>query len=342
MAPSSSTSGVFPVDDLLTPDGQVDMDWNVLDFVAADVLPPIPKTNEPTLANLHVDFDPQILSPSEFPWHDSTVQDDLQLLAPPESTALSERPDSRFLARLPISDPVANFTASLIMEMLLAFPEMMLRRETLPPFIHGHRYRTSDASEICLPQPLVNCMGIAQVFASKNIETRPFLWHAIKNEQRSFMEKIIYIIMRVHDNSKLEPDLNLEMLVAYQTLCEGFRNLCDEPFCQDERVYPSASWEDWIFAESRRRTGVACDVLNGFRSLPLCSPKAIWEAKTPLAWQSEYDLYKSMPRTGLDVLGDLIDACKQSDMGSSKPRLDDWNAKIDNLGILLRLSATMT
>jgi len=142
-----------------------------------------------------------------------------------------------------------------------------------------------------------------------------------------------------------------------QTLCGKFKNLCNEPFCQDERSYPSSTWEDWIFAESRRRTalvwfliaqmvcignGVSCEIINGFRDLPLCSPKSLWEARTRSAWEFEYRAYKSMPRISLDVFGDLIDACKQSNVGSNRLRLEAWNAGADNLSILLRLSATMT
>ena len=91
----------------------------------------------------------------------------------------------------------------------------------------------------------------------------------------------------------------------------------------------------------RIKTGVSCDVINGFRALPLSSPKSLWEARTRSAWQSEYEVYKSMPRIGLDVLGDLIDACKQSDVGSNMLKLNTWNASTDNLGILLSLSAAM-
>jgi hypothetical protein len=48
-----------------------------------------------------------------------------------------------------------------------------------------------------------------------------------------------------------------------------------------------------------------------------------------------------MPRMELDVFGDLIDACKQSDVGSNTLKLDAWNAKADNLGLLLSLSAAV-
>jgi hypothetical protein len=91
----------------------------------------------------------------------------------------------------------------------------------------------------------------------------------------------------------------------------------------------------------RIKTGVPCDIVNGFRALPLSSPKSLWEAKTRSAWQSEYDVYQSMHRMSLDVFGDLIDACKQSDVGINRLRLETWNSTADNLGILLNLGAAM-
>jgi len=166
----------------------------------------------------------------------------------------------------------------------------------------------------------------------------------------------MYIIMRINDDSKSDLESNLEMVAVQEVLCRGFRKMCNQPFCQEERLYPSASWEDWVFAESRRRTvlvwllitqtvrlktGDPCDDTDDFRALPLCSPKSLWEAKTRSAWQSEYDVYQSSQRMGMNVVGDLIDACKQSDMGSNRLKMDAWNANADNLGILLGLSAAM-
>ncbi|KFY25268.1 hypothetical protein V493_04730 [Pseudogymnoascus sp. VKM F-4281 (FW-2241)] len=402
-SPASSTTGDFTLNDLFasssatdTDKVRVDIDWDALGFAAADMVPEAPKSNLPrfhepapkVMSNgtflldnpdgrhvidaFHASFDSEKLAPTRIPWSAWTTRYDyLPALFGP--VCLLERPDSEFLARLPILDPVSQFTATLVMQMLRAFPQMMLRRETLPSFIHGHWYRPLGVTELSLPEPLVNCMGIAQIFASQNLESKPFLWRTVQMEQRSFLEKhhqfsrddllaaiqaqIMYIIMRVIDNSKIEQDLNLEMLVTHQVLCDSFRALCNEPFCQDERLYPSSCWEDWVFAESRRRTvlvwfliaqtvriktGVPCDTLNGFRALPLSSPKSLWEARTRSAWQLEYEGYKSMQRMSMDVFGDLIDACKESDVGSSKTlRLDTWNANADNLGILLSLGAAM-
>ncbi|KAK7990522.1 hypothetical protein PG990_014802 [Apiospora arundinis] len=305
-----------------------------------------------------------------------TVLGDGQAIAIARPTHVSEPPDSSFLSQISMSDPVAHCTANVIMQLLRAFPQMMLRRETFPPFIHAHWHRSlhTNATEPALPTPLMGCMGIAQVFASPNLETRPFLWRSIQTEQRSALEKskqrllskqellatiqaqLIYIMMRVIDKSPTTPGMNHEMLVIYQSLCESFKDLCNQPFFQDERQYPSSYWEDWVFSESRRRTvvvwlliahlvqvkiGVLCDSFDGFREIPLPACRALWDARTRQDWQMEYEIYKTMPRGGLNLFGDLIDACKQSDFGPNKLKLDVWNSTVDNLGILLNLAASI-
>lgn len=123
------------------------------------------------------------------PWSAWTAQDDYApVLSRPSSLLL--QPNSGYLARLPITDPIMQRTATLIMQQLRAFPQMMLRRETLPPFIHAHWNRPSSTTSTALPEPLANCMSIAHLFASRNSETTPFLWRTVKQEQRSFLEKV--------------------------------------------------------------------------------------------------------------------------------------------------------
>ncbi|KAF2627238.1 hypothetical protein BU25DRAFT_393973 [Macroventuria anomochaeta] len=364
---------------------QIGMGWDALD----DILLQSPKSNSLHLSdpasedmptesflrgNRDLDANPYTgdLALAEFSWFERDPCQGEYAPAAVRRTCVS--PNSDFLSPISRSDPVKNCTASVAMQMLRAFPQMMLRRETFPPFIHGHWYRPMSAMEPALPEPLVNCMGVAQVFVSHNLETKPFLWRLIQSEQSSTSKKteqrliskhdllaaiqaqLIYIMMRVIDNSKAEPDLNLEILVTYQNLCESFKKICNQPFFLDERMYPSSSWEDWVFAESRRRTvvvwlliahmvhikiGVPCDTFESFREIPLPAPNSLWGARTRLGWQLEYELYKTMPRMGLEHFGDLIDACRQSDVGSNRLKLDAWNATVDSLGILLNLGAAM-
>ncbi|OKL64254.1 hypothetical protein UA08_00398 [Talaromyces atroroseus] len=371
-------------------EAQVYVDWDEVNLVESpetDILSQSPMNNLPCFQY------EQAARPNRQPAHkENLLLTDLpwSALGPPdnslpvmsETTCLSELPYREFLTPIPIPNPVAKFTGNIVMQMLCAFPQMMLRRETLPPFIHGHWYQTTSAIEPALPRPLVNCMGLAQVFASHNLETRLFLWHTGRAEQHSLAEKasqcqfskdehlaaiqalLVYIMMRVIDNSKIEPDLNLELLVTYQSLCDSFKagKIGFLPSPEEGNVQCHFSTHTPIhilmFTNNlNRRTaivwllitqmfqikiGVPCDRFESFRDIPLSSPKSLWEARTRAAWQSEYEVYATMPRMGLDVFGDLLDACKQGDVGLNKLKLHAWNATVDNLGILLNLCAEMT
>jgi hypothetical protein len=67
--------------------------------------------------------------------------------------------------------------------MLASYPAMMLRKETFPPFIHCVRGSESRHSNKSLPESLVNCMTIAQMFVTRGKETSKFMWRTIRMEQ---------------------------------------------------------------------------------------------------------------------------------------------------------------
>lgn len=90
------------------------------------------------------------------------------------------------LTHLRHGNPVHKYAASLIMHIICAFPEMMLRRQTLPPFIHP-RWHEAE-----LPEPIASCMGIAQLFASRTPETRGFLWRTIFAEEQRFLDEVCF------------------------------------------------------------------------------------------------------------------------------------------------------
>lgn len=194
-------------------EAQIDMDWNALDFVTDNTPLPSLKSNAPYSSesflehmsnepsygfrdDIHVvndlnskpDF--QNLSLIEQAWSEPITPHDENLPAVCRPTHLVKQPDLDHLNPIPMLDPVSNCTANVVMQMLRAFPHMMTRRETFPPFIHGHWCYSSSPTSSALPTPLVNCMGISQVFTSHNLETRPFLWRTIQWEQRSAVEKV--------------------------------------------------------------------------------------------------------------------------------------------------------
>ena len=72
----------------------------------------------------------------------------------------------------------------LISNILSAFPQMMLRRQTFPPFVHGHWHTSS------LPEKLASCMSISQLFSTRASETQAFLWRTIQAEDQRFRDEV--------------------------------------------------------------------------------------------------------------------------------------------------------
>ena len=192
-------------------DSDIHMEWNLLDFDANETMSQSPRSclpclPEPTVrseglvANNHYGtevtdfrtggFDPRSLLVTEIPWSTQNNSQEERSYALTRATCPLERINEEHLLPIPKSDPFSSNIAKVVMQVLRAFPQMMLRRETLPPFIHGHWYHGPSATEPALPQPLLNCMGVAQVFASRILETKSFLWRTIQTEQRSAVEKV--------------------------------------------------------------------------------------------------------------------------------------------------------
>ncbi|KAF2807717.1 uncharacterized protein BDZ99DRAFT_392022 [Mytilinidion resinicola] len=280
--------------------------------------------------------------------------------------------DSNLLAVLQKERPHAQHNVNLVIQSLRSFPTMMLRRDTFPWFIHPHSQLLSRPPRASLPEALTTCMSIAQMFASRTSETKSYLWCTIKAEYRHFVDEkhhmpifellaatqacMVYLIMCIVDQSPESEETSLDLLMALHTLYVSFKEASAGAILKDELSSPSSNWEDWIFAESQRRlahlwlligcvicikTGIPCDPLQSYRSLPLPGLKNLWEAPTQSAWEFEYEASHILHTSGLVTLGDLVDAQKSGYSPSNAQKLDKWNAGVDNLGALLNLIGTM-
>jgi hypothetical protein len=89
------------------------------------------------------------------------------------------------------------------------------------------------------------------------------------------------------------------------------------------------------------KTGTACDPSGSYRSIPLPSPKSLWEASSQSAWESECEASRMLQLSGLVTMGDLIDVQTARHTPSNARKLDLWNAGVDNLSSLLNLVVTM-
>ncbi|KAH8904194.1 hypothetical protein BR93DRAFT_971259 [Coniochaeta sp. PMI_546] len=226
----------------------------------------------------------------------------------------------------------------------------------------------------CLPEPVSSCMSVAHMYAFRSEETRPFLWRTVQAEDERFLAQrrtmspedllaciqaqMIYMIMRFVDGTQDPPVLNQQLVRTYQMLCKWFTSMHQGRFCELDQFIIRPTWEEWIYAESRRRTACVfflicrcislstgiegCDAFYEFTTLPLACPKALWEARTRAEWEAEYTAYSATYDSGMHTMGMLIDAHNRSlDDVSKSNLLDIWNARTDNLGQLLNIVTSM-
>lgn len=78
----------------------------------------------------------------------------------------------------------SQHAANLIAHIVSAFPQMMLRKQTFPPFIYPH-WNVSVVPEI-----LQSCMSIAELFVSRTAQSRRFLWRSIDAEVQHLIDTV--------------------------------------------------------------------------------------------------------------------------------------------------------
>ncbi|KAH7131346.1 hypothetical protein EDB81DRAFT_808394 [Dactylonectria macrodidyma] len=267
---------------------------------------------------------------------------------------------SRDFAHLSYHNPTLKRAATLIVHTLYAFPQMMLRRQTFPPFIHPHWHKS------CLPEKLASCMSISQLFAARTPETRVFLWRTINLEEQRFRDEvttlsareiqpavqamIVYMIMAIIDQDSETPQRGARMLETVEILSSRFRDLMGG-YSQTEQAEPSSTWEDWVFAESRRRVAclwfiiscvisidadIPCSGCGALSDLPVMSNKTLWEARSCEEWKVEKAFYDvSGP---VVTLGELVQVRKNPSDPLSAQKLQSWEAGTDRMAVLLNIA----
>ncbi|KAH6951568.1 hypothetical protein DER45DRAFT_635677, partial [Fusarium avenaceum] len=247
-----------------------------------------------------------------------------------------------------------------IMQMLYAYPQMVLRRQTFPPFIHPHWH------EKRLPDTLATCMSIAQLFAARTPETEPFLWRTISAEEERFREQlytmtprevhmclevmIIYMMMAMRESGTEGKERTSRLFETTELIGSHFLDLAGS-YSTSEQTEPSFTWEDWIFAESRRRmaclwlviscvitieSGKICDGCSALDTLPLPSSRLLWEARSLEDWQTEKAFHDmSSPLT---TLGELVRAKEDSGDPLHAQKLQTWETGSDQMAAMLTLA----
>ncbi|GAB7344352.1 hypothetical protein MBLNU457_2214t1 [Dothideomycetes sp. NU457] len=260
----------------------------------------------------------------------------------------------------------------LVTQSLRAIPNMMLRRETFPWFIHAPSTR-HQSLQTALADELVTCMSIAQLFALRTSDTHKSLWQMVSieldrlsNQKYSMtMQQLlaavqacmVYSIMCIIDHSADSHQASKPLLATLNDLYVHFKRrhaLGDNNRTTIGDTNSDTDWSEWVFAESQKRlmylwfligcvvcikSGVPCDPSQSYRNLPLPCIKSLWEASTRDTWAAEVESSRILQSSGLSTLGDLLDTQASASSMSSALKLDKWNAGADTLGSLLNLTS---
>ncbi|KAI0457051.1 hypothetical protein F5B21DRAFT_108211 [Xylaria acuta] len=278
------------------------------------------------------------------------------------------------------ADPRHQASALFLLEYIRGLPSMMSRRETFPAFIHGHWHEPE------LPTIFANGAHISQLWLARSASPRDreLFYFAMEEESTRLMGRLetsakeeliaclamqnVYTLLVVLDHetpqANLLPELevrkcNIDRITSTARQC--FVSDAYDPFNIDKIGDPNETWEEFIYAESRRRCaifwfitsrvihlnyGSRCPPVVGYRGLALPAPETLWRATTREDWEAaraeiQERCQAPLNNTTLRTVGDLIDsrACASDpDRGRD---LGNWLASCDKLGMLLAVASTM-
>ncbi|KAI0817828.1 hypothetical protein GGR55DRAFT_622117 [Xylaria sp. FL0064] len=263
-----------------------------------------------------------------------------QHLSPPRlSIPITPTSGVRSLLRRPRMPAGAQRTANLILHTLKSYPFMMLRHNTLPPFIHPATVSSGVGDSYM--EPLTNCISLVHMMASGVQGSRKLFWQNVRTECERLFHKhkqlhkwellaamqalSIYILIRL-DESETEYD-NSDALLIKTVIAIAQQLSCIDIICHDQCGLCNKglqfTWREWIFRESRRRLAIIYRVVNlliyfepvamctlpsEFILAPLPANKQLWEAADEFRWKEESQNYPgSQVSFGLAADGSLVE-----------------------------------
>jgi hypothetical protein len=160
------------------------LDWDNPDIDFADFLNP--QANDETIQYPSSELSLSVRHST--PWAVQTVQiqqaiSSPNVLIPPISTYTL-----RSFIQRPKTKTGAQRIANLKLHNLKSYPQMMLRHNTLPPFIHP-RLISSDFENDHI-EPLTNCLSLVHMISSKVQGSRKLFWQNVRLECERLCEEV--------------------------------------------------------------------------------------------------------------------------------------------------------
>ncbi|KAI0108667.1 hypothetical protein GGR51DRAFT_558980 [Nemania sp. FL0031] len=275
-------------------------------------------------------------------------------------------------------DPRQHASMLFLLEVARGVPYMLSRRETFPVFIHGQWHQPK------IPTPLANCMRITQLFLARNAspQGRELFYSTMSEErarvtqQSSTKQELlirltlnnIFLLLTVFDQETPQATLvpyleaqgnDIDNITSSAHKC--FASDAYKPFDIDGIGNPNETWEEFIYAESRRRCalwwfivsrvidlhyGFRCPPVVCYRGLALPAPDALWTARTREDWEAARMALRERYQEpyhqhSLRTLGDLIDSRACASDPDQGGRVGSWMASCDKLGLMLVVASGM-
>ncbi|KAJ5888245.1 hypothetical protein N7495_008286 [Penicillium taxi] len=270
--------------------------------------------------------------------------------------------------------------AKLILHNLKSYPLMMMRHETLRPFIHRH---------LSTSEPLSNCLSLVHMISGGFQSGRKLFWKNVELECERLVAEhlklnkwellaamqalLIYILTRLDegqtDHNNYDSLLLAALMVIAKHLC--YTDIKDGIHSISVSHGLEKDWVEWIYLESRRRfvfhhyyQHMTTQIPTKAKrlALPLAhlpAKKQLWEASDALTWKAEIDKNSGTQTAfGLAANGELVtldedQPCDSNGLLSYKPldakassssgvsNWEEWCAGMDGMGGLVMLTASL-
>ncbi|KAA8902936.1 hypothetical protein FN846DRAFT_780365 [Sphaerosporella brunnea] len=245
-----------------------------------------------------------------------------------------------------------------VSRLLCAFPALLKKPNTAPPFIHRTRLLPGQRSE-----PLANITALVHLSSVKSADNKTFVASCMETEWQRLEKAIVtatsasastdswaileyYQALVVISLVKLiEGDLELKYIHTLENCAAriGFEGMFVE---QDDPTRGEDVWQSWLLLESKRRTFVthylidrvfhyrngmlpmACD---GMSQVQLPSARGVWEAQNAEDWEEESQNARSLP--GWE--GKKTEWITLEELWIGSPRMPAFYAGIDMLSTAL-------
>lgn len=245
---------------------------------------------------------------------------------------------TRSLIQRPKMSNGSQRIANLILHNLKSYPLMMLRHNTLPPFIHPSSMSFNVENNYM--EPLTNCINLVHMISRGVQGSRKLFWKNVQSECEHLIGEhlalnkwgllaamqalSIYILIRLEEGETDHNNVDFMLLTTFTVIAKQIT--CAEITCNTQSALCSyglqISWNDWIYEESRRRLGVVyrvvdmlvyfepavkCTLQTDLILAPLPAKKQLWEASDEAVWKAESEREPGAQAAfGLAATGELV------------------------------------